>query len=110
MQLTHPSKMLIDIYPDGHNDLLIFLRAQYKNRIYDDEFKRKFEKGGLEQHVDLPRLDKGKQGGAFWSAFMPCPLGNGTDFADSNYDGSKTHLFFNLLRSTSWSSFPHGCI
>ncbi|KAF2200812.1 hypothetical protein GQ43DRAFT_417184 [Delitschia confertaspora ATCC 74209] len=71
---------------DGHNDLLIFLRYAYNNHIYSKSFQTKFEKGSLEQHVDLPRLDKGKQGGAFWSAFMPCPSGNGTDFSTRHYD------------------------
>lgn len=27
--------------------------------------------------------------GAFWSAFWPCPLGNGTDFSDNKYSDSK---------------------
>jgi membrane dipeptidase len=44
-----------------------------QNQIYVDEFKRPFEDGGLAQHVDLPRLKKGMVGGAFWSAFVPCP-------------------------------------
>ncbi|KAF2178626.1 hypothetical protein K469DRAFT_598809 [Zopfia rhizophila CBS 207.26] len=70
---------------DGHNDLLIFIRNVYLNHIYDRGFKDKFEQGGFPQHVDLPRLDKGKQGGAFWSAFVPCPPGNGTDFSGENY-------------------------
>ena len=35
-------------------------------------------------HTDLPRLKDGKVGGAFWSAFTPCPK-NGTDFSDGNY-------------------------
>ena len=70
---------------DGHDDLLIFIRGRYKNRIYDPDFKDRFEKGGLPQHVDLPRLDSGKQGGAFWSAFVPCPPGNGTDFSTERY-------------------------
>jgi membrane dipeptidase len=60
-----------DSTPDGHNDLMIYLRTQYKNHIYSPEFKDKFENGGFPQHVDLPRLDAGRQGGAFWSAFMP---------------------------------------
>lgn len=34
--------------------------------------------------VDLPRLNDGKVGGAFWSAFVLCPK-NGTDFSDGNY-------------------------
>jgi membrane dipeptidase len=44
-----------------------------KNQIYDDKFKKPFEDGGMSMHVDLPRLKKGKVGGAFWSAFVPCP-------------------------------------
>lgn len=70
---------------DGHNDFMIFIRSQYKNHINNPEFKDKFENGGLPQHVDLPRLVEGKQGGAFWSAFVPCPVGNGTDFSDERY-------------------------
>ncbi|KAF2474891.1 uncharacterized protein BDR25DRAFT_112871 [Lindgomyces ingoldianus] len=70
---------------DGHNDLMISIRARYLNHIYDAEFRDKFENGGFPQHVDLPRLDQGKQGGAFWSAFMPCPPGNGTDFSNDRY-------------------------
>ncbi|PVH97174.1 hypothetical protein DM02DRAFT_598048 [Periconia macrospinosa] len=71
---------------DGHNDLLITIRGTYKNHIYSEDFKQKFEHGGFVSHVDLPRLDAGLQGGAFWSAFMPCPTSkNGTDFSDSQY-------------------------
>ncbi|KAJ4300968.1 hypothetical protein N0V90_003057 [Kalmusia sp. IMI 367209] len=64
---------------------LIGSRDYYQNHIYSQEFKDKFENGGFPQHVDLPRLDEGMQGGAFWSAFMPCPFGNGTDFSDEKY-------------------------
>ncbi|KAF2832129.1 hypothetical protein CC86DRAFT_442506 [Ophiobolus disseminans] len=71
---------------DGHNDLMIFMRSRYKNHIYDNEFQEQFENGGLPQHVDIPRLEKGMQGGAFWSAFWPCPMGdNLTDFSDERY-------------------------
>lgn len=38
----------------------------------------------MEMHVDLPRLRAGLSGGAFWSAFMPCPL-NTTDFTSEAY-------------------------
>ncbi|KAG0645298.1 dipeptidase [Hyphodiscus hymeniophilus] len=69
---------------DGHNDLAIMIRLLYGNHIYDDKFKEPFEKGGLSGHVDLPRLKKGKNGGAFWAAYVPCPK-NGTDFSDENY-------------------------
>ena len=69
---------------DGHNDLLILVRAIYGNRIYDQNFTQPFEEGGLYGHFDVPRAEKGMVGGAFWSAFVPCPA-NGTDFSDSAY-------------------------
>ena len=70
---------------------MIFLMAKYHNHIYDNEFQEKFENGGLAQHVDVPRLEAGLQGGAFWSAFWPCPVSNGnsTDFSDERYTSSK---------------------
>ncbi|KAM0721820.1 hypothetical protein Q7P37_002745 [Cladosporium fusiforme] len=77
---------------DGHNDLLILLREFYKNKINNDNFTKLFEHGGLPGHFDVPRLKKGKQGGAFWSAFVPCPA-DGFDFSDKNYAGPvKTTL------------------
>jgi membrane dipeptidase len=69
---------------DGHNDLLILVRALYDNKINGENFTKAFEKGGLAGHVDVPRLRQGQQGGAFWSAFVPCPA-NGLDFSDANY-------------------------
>jgi membrane dipeptidase len=60
------------------------IRFLYNNQIYDDKFKIPFEEGGMPMHVDLPRLKKGMNGGAFWSAFVPCPE-NGSDFSDDNY-------------------------
>ncbi|KAL8770723.1 MAG: hypothetical protein Q9209_003590 [Squamulea sp. 1 TL-2023] len=42
--------------PDGHNDLAFLIRYIYRNRIYDAKFTDRFDKGGLELHVDLPRL------------------------------------------------------
>ena len=70
--------------PDGHNDLAILIRYVYRNRINDAEFSSAFEETGLPYHVDLPRLRAGRMGGAFWSAFVPCPH-NGNDFSDENY-------------------------
>ena len=69
---------------DGHNDLLILIRALYQNHIYTLKFKKDFGHGGMRGHVDLPRLEAGRSGGAFWSAFMPCP-DYGTNFETSNY-------------------------
>jgi membrane dipeptidase len=70
---------------DGHNDLAIFLRFAYKNRLHTKTFHKRFENGKMEMHVDLPRLREGKVGGAFWSAFVPCPKDASYDFRDSTY-------------------------
>lgn len=72
---------------DGHNDLLILVRALYDNKVNGENFTKPFEKGGLAGHVDVPRLKQGQQGGAFWSAFVPCPA-DGFDFSDKNYAAS----------------------
>lgn len=69
---------------DGHNDLLILLRALYGDKLYGNNFTESWEKGGLPMHVDVPRLKAGKQSGAFWSAFIPCPA-DGFNFSDQNY-------------------------
>lgn len=47
-------------------------------------------------HVDLPRLKAGKVGGAFWSAFTPCPA-DGLDFSDDNYAESKSFYLIELV-------------
>jgi membrane dipeptidase len=49
------------------------IRAHYANHINNATFRRLFSHGGLAGHVDLPRLKAGMSGGAFWSAFWPCP-------------------------------------
>lgn len=74
---------------DGHDDLAFQIRYLYRNNINGAVFTEHFEKGGLPSHVDLPRLKKGKSGGAFWSAFVPCPA-NDSDFSDANYAESVT--------------------
>lgn len=70
---------------DGHNDLAIFLRFAYKNKLHTKAFHERFEHGKMEANVDLPRLREGQVGGAFWSAFVPCPKGASYDFRDSTY-------------------------
>lgn len=69
---------------DGHNDFLILLRVLYDNKISGKNFTTSFEKGGFAGQFDIPRSEKGHYGGAFWSAFVPCPK-NGTDFSDEAY-------------------------
>jgi membrane dipeptidase len=70
---------------DGHNDLAIFLRFAYKSKLHTKTFHERFENGKMEMNVDLPRLREGKVGGAFWSAFVPCPKNASYDFRDSTY-------------------------
>ncbi|XMA09559.1 hypothetical protein WAI453_002350 [Rhynchosporium graminicola] len=77
---------------DGHNDLAIIIRAYYNNHIYGENFTSRFEEGGMEAHVDIPRLREGKNGGAFWSAFVPCPE-NGSDFSNGNYAGAVAFTY-----------------
>ena len=69
---------------DGHNDLAILIAEAFHNRINNETFQDQFENGGMPAHVDLPRLEAGQNGGAFWSAFVPCPA-KGDDFSDANY-------------------------
>ncbi|KAL9095638.1 MAG: hypothetical protein Q9165_002070 [Trypethelium subeluteriae] len=78
----------------GHNDLLILLRYLKGNHIYSKDFKTKFEQGGLDGHVDLPRIDKGKLGGAFWSAYVPCPS-DAWNFSDETYEPYLFHRLSN---------------
>ncbi|KAI9701429.1 MAG: hypothetical protein M1820_006520 [Bogoriella megaspora] len=55
------------------------------NHIYGNDFKKKFEKGGFTAQVDIPRLAQGKNGGAFWSAYVPCPA-QAWNFSDETYE------------------------
>lgn len=78
---------------DGHDDLAIFLRGAYANDITNETFRDKFENGGLALNVDLPRLRKGLNGGAFWSAFVGCPVNASYDMTDTNYATSVAHTW-----------------
>jgi membrane dipeptidase len=73
---------------DGHDDLAMLLRYVYKDKIHISKFLENFEKGGMELHVDLPRLKQGKVGGTFWSAFVPCPANASFDYSDGVYGQS----------------------
>ncbi|KAI1864800.1 uncharacterized protein JN550_008620 [Neoarthrinium moseri] len=72
---------------DGHDDFPLLVRALFANHIYGDDFKEKFEDGGLPMQVDIPRLREGQNGGAFWSVYSFCPK-NGSDWSDENYNDS----------------------
>jgi membrane dipeptidase len=93
---------------DGHNDLAIFLRFAYKNKLHTKTFHERFENGEMEMNVDLPRLRQGKVGGAFWSAFVPCPNNASYDFRDSTYAEavSTTLSQIDLLRRLQ-NAYPY---
>jgi membrane dipeptidase len=63
---------------------MILIRALYHNKLSDGSFLHLFQNGGLQGHVDLPRIQHGGLGGAFWSAYIGCPK-NWTDFSNENY-------------------------
>ncbi|KIX00175.1 uncharacterized protein Z518_10313 [Rhinocladiella mackenziei CBS 650.93] len=92
---------------DGHNDLAIFIRGAYNNKIHTDEFKDKFENGGMELNVDLPRLRTGQAGGTFWSAFVICPDDASDDFSDETYSTSVAHTLSQIdLLQRLQSEYP----
>ncbi|KAI9930735.1 hypothetical protein ASPWEDRAFT_171359 [Aspergillus wentii DTO 134E9] len=72
---------------DGHDDLPYVIRMNYANHIYGDNFTTPWVNGSFRAHVDLPRLQKGKVGGTFWSVYVDCPK-DGMDFSDENYAAS----------------------
>lgn len=91
---------------DGHDDFAILIRYMYNNHIYQENFTEPFENGGLPMHVDLPRLRKGLNGGAFWSVYTPCPA-NGTDFSDENYASTVQLTWQQIdLMSRLQSAYP----
>ena len=69
---------------DSHVDLPILIKFAYHNHIYAENFTKAFEQGGLVGHLDLPRLDAGQYGGAFWSGYYACPK-DIFDFSDQTY-------------------------
>lgn len=83
---------------DGHNDLLVRMRGEYGNELYDSDFQQRFENGSLAGHFDLVRTKQGGYGGAFWSAFWLCP-NDIMDFSDEAYDPSMyiDNLFLAVL-------------
>ncbi len=93
---------------DGHDDLAISLRFAYQNEIHTPKFRKGFEEGGIQGQVDLPRLRKGRVGGAFWSAFVPCPANASYDFSDSVYGESvsMTLAQIDLIRRLQ-HYYPH---
>lgn len=93
---------------DGHNDLAMLLRFAYKSKLHTRTFRERFENGEMEMNVDLPRLREGKVGGAFWSAFVPCPKNASYDFRDSIYAEavSTTLSQIDLLRRLQ-NAYPY---
>ncbi|OJD14964.1 hypothetical protein AJ78_04747 [Emergomyces pasteurianus Ep9510] len=77
---------------DGHNDFPYFIRAVYKNDIYQKNISDGLELPG---QVDFPRLRKGGLRGQFWSAFIQCPT-NSNNFSDETYHDTVHDTFQQL--------------
>ena len=73
-------------YPviDGHNDFATGLRSQLRNNVEQLNFDHDLTQEApwasyYANHVDLPRMRKGKMGGQFWAAYVSCK----SQFADA---------------------------
>lgn len=78
--LTGADKILAEnALIDGHNDLLILIRALYGNKIYEKNFTQPFQYGNMSGQFDLPRAVKGRMGGTFWSAWVCIPHCEGVE-------------------------------
>ncbi|KAI0362127.1 hypothetical protein OH77DRAFT_1416345 [Trametes cingulata] len=66
---------------DGHIDLPILARSEYRNNVSEIDLSRPFY-----GHVDIPRLREGKVGGFFWSVYVDCPGDDaGDDFLNATW-------------------------
>ncbi|KAG7090950.1 hypothetical protein E1B28_010020 [Marasmius oreades] len=67
---------------DGHIDLPILARTRYANNVSEIDLENT-----MPEHVDIPRLRKGKVGGFFWSVYVPCaqPEQEGEDFVKASW-------------------------
>ncbi|KAF2857264.1 hypothetical protein K470DRAFT_223735 [Piedraia hortae CBS 480.64] len=105
--LSLPSSIQIHPIMDGHDDFLFLLRNTMGNHIYNDNFTKPFLNGTLQGQFDLKRSFEGKMGGAFWSAWVPCPT-DGRNFSDENYDlAVKTTLEQIDLFYRLQAEYPH---
>ncbi|EPQ28310.1 uncharacterized protein PFL1_04137 [Pseudozyma flocculosa PF-1] len=72
---------------DGHIDVPVYARYRYANKLDTIPFDAPAWPNGsypTSGQVDIPRLRKGRSGGFFWSAYVPCPrqeAPNGSDTA-----------------------------
>lgn len=73
---------------DGHDDLAERVRFHFRNHIYSPNFNSLFAEGGMPDHLDIPRMKRGKQGGFFWSCWVDCPASK-MDFSNENYAPSE---------------------
>ncbi|ELT95114.1 hypothetical protein CAPTEDRAFT_176153 [Capitella teleta] len=56
---------------DGHNDLAGEIRSKFKSQVDKVDLRRDMSKY---TQTDIPRLRKGRLGGQFWSAYVPCNM------------------------------------
>ncbi|POR35286.1 Dipeptidase [Tolypocladium paradoxum] len=59
-----------DLVHYGHNDFAYMVRGWFRNNLSQPDFDIHAMPIG---QTDINRLRKGKLGGQFWSAFVPCP-------------------------------------
>ncbi|KAL1960548.1 hypothetical protein VTO42DRAFT_7127 [Malbranchea cinnamomea] len=85
---TPPARELMKSSPliDTHNDFPIFIRSEYANDIYQENFTSDAE---MPLHVDFPRLRQSGLGAQFWSAYVECPKEDG-NYSDEVY-GEAVH-------------------
>jgi len=55
---------------DGHNDLAMHIRYKYKNQLATVNLQDENIQGF--GHTSIPKLKRGKLGGQFWAAYVPC--------------------------------------
>lgn len=76
---------------DGHNDFPYMIRGWHLGRVGDTEV----DAGDMPiAHTDITRLQKGRVGGVFWSAYVPCPEANtSNDFStDHHYESLRATI------------------
>jgi membrane dipeptidase len=76
---------------DGHNDFPYMIRGWHLGRVGDTEV----DAGDMRiAHTDITRLRRGRVGGVFWSAYVPCPEANtSNDFStDHHYESLRATI------------------
>ncbi|KAK8003898.1 hypothetical protein PG989_003617 [Apiospora arundinis] len=76
---------------DGHNDFPYMIRGWFQNQVGGADFNIDTMPIG---QTDLQRLRRGKLGGQFWSAFVPCSTDTLAPLRDTLQQIDLLHLMF----------------